>query len=48
MIPNKEKEWWHYLTLKKLSILLSGIKLKHHGDFYCLDYLHSFRTENKL
>ena len=21
---------------------------KHHGDFYCLNCLHSFRTENKL
>ena len=21
---------------------------KHHGDFYCFNYLHSFRTENKL
>ena len=20
---------------------------KHHGDFYCLNCLHSFRTENK-
>ena len=22
--------------------------LKHDGDFYCLNYLHSFKTENKL
>ena len=21
---------------------------KHHGDFYCLNFLHSFRTEHKL
>ena len=20
---------------------------KHHGDFYCLNYLHSFETEKK-
>ena len=20
---------------------------KHHGDFYCLNYLHSFATENE-
>ena len=33
---------------KKLSALLRGITSKHHGDFYCLNYLHSFRTENKL
>ena len=46
--PNKEKEGWHCLAVKKLSTLLRGITSKHNGDFYCLDYLHSFRTENKL
>ena len=25
MIPNKEKEGWHYLAVKKLSTLLRGI-----------------------
>ena len=48
MNPNVEKEGWHYLTVKKLSALLGGISSKHDGDFYCLNYLHSFRTENKL
>ena len=43
MIPNEEKEGWHYLAVKKL--LLRGITLKHHGDFYCLYCLHSFRKE---
>ena len=38
----------HYLTAKELSVLLRGIKSKYHSDFYCLDYLHSFRTKNKL
>ena len=38
----------HYLAVKNLSTLLRGIKSRHHGDFYCLNYLHSFRTENKL
>ena len=33
---------------KKLSVLLRGITSKQHGDFYCLNFLHSFRTENKL
>ena len=33
---------------KKLSTLLRGITSKHDGDFYCLNCLHSFRTENKL
>ena len=36
----------HYLAVKKLSALI--ITSKHHGDFYCLNCLHSFATENKL
>ena len=47
MIPNNEKEGWHCHAAKKLSALLRGTTSKHHGDFYCLNYLHSFRTENK-
>ena len=47
MIQNEEKDGWHYLAVKKLSTLLRGITLKH-GDFYCLNCLHSFRTESKL
>ena len=42
MILNKEKEGWHYLGLKKLPTLLRGITSKHHGNFYCLNCLHSF------
>ena len=48
MIPNEEKEGWHYLAIKRLSTLLRGITSKHHSDFYCLNCLQSFRTENKL
>ena len=49
MITNREKEgWWDYLAVKKLSALLHRITSKNKGDFYCLNYLHSFRTENKL
>ena len=47
MISNGGKQW-HYLAVKKLSALLRGITSKHHGDFYCLNYLHSFAIENKL
>ena len=32
---------------KKLSVLLRGITSKHHGNFYCLNCLHSFAAENK-
>ena len=30
---------------KTLSALLRGVTSKHHGDFYCLNCLHSFATE---
>ena len=45
MIPYGEG--WHYLAVKTLSALLRAITSKHHSDFYCLNYLHSFATENK-
>ena len=46
MVPNGEK--WYYLTVKKLSGLLRRITSKHHGDFYCLNCLHSIVPEKKL
>ena len=42
------RERWHYLAVKNLSALLNGKTSKHKGDFYCLNCLHYFRTENKL
>ena len=56
MIANEEKEGreakfegrWYYLAVKKLSTLLRRITSKHHGNFYCLNCLHSFKTDNKL
>ena len=47
MIPNK-KEGCDYLAVRKMSTLFRGIISKHHGDFYCLNCLHSFRKENQL
>ena len=47
MIPNEEKEGRHYLAVKILSALLRGTILKHQGDFYCLNCLHSFATKKK-
>ena len=41
------EEGWHYLAVKKLSILLRGIASKHHGDLSCMDCFHSFAKENK-
>ena len=41
MIPYEEKEGWQYL--KKLYALLHGIILKHKGNFYRLNCLHSSR-----
>ena len=37
----------HYLAVKKLSALSRGIKLKHNGDFCCLNCFCSYSTENK-
>ena len=48
MIPDEEKEGLHYLAVKRLPVLLRGITLKDNGDFYYLNCLHSFRTENSL
>ena len=47
MITDGKK--WHYLAVKNLSALLGRRTSNHHGDFYCLNCLHSYRTkyENK-
>ena len=46
MISNGEN--WHYLEVKSLSGLLTGITSNHKEDFYCLNCFHSYRTKNKL
>ena len=46
MITDGKK--WHYFAVKSLSVLLRGITSNHNGDFYCLNYFHSCRTEKKL
>ena len=48
MIPNEEKEGWHFLAVKKLSKLLRGITSKLHGVFYCLNCLHFFKAKHTL
>ena len=39
---------WHYLAVKTLSGLLRGITGNNHGDFYCLNCLHSYTTKSRL
>ena len=39
MIPNEEKEGWHYLAVKTLSGLLHRKNSKHNCDFCCLNCL---------
>ena len=34
--------------IKSISILLRGITSNNHGDFYCLNCLHSYKTKQKL
>ena len=53
MIPNGEgceamskgQRRWHYLAIKKLSVLFRAITSKSNGDFYCLNCLNCL---NKL
>ena len=44
MITDGKK--WHYLAVKKLTGLLTGVTSKYVGDFQCLKCLHWYRTEH--
>ena len=47
----KEKKYIQLTSQKLIRIvptLLRAIASKHYGHFYFLNYLHSFRTENKI
>ena len=46
MITDGEK--WNYLAAKNLPSLFRGKKSTHDGDYYCVNCLHSFRTEHKV
>ena len=41
-------EKWHYLAVKELSASLKGMTSNHKGNFYYLNCLDSYSTENKL
>ena len=47
MITNDGNRW-HYVAVKSLPALLRGITSNDHGDFYCLNCFHSYKTNNKL
>ena len=47
MITDDGKKW-HHLAVKKLSALLRGLTSNNHGDFHCLNCLHTYRTKEKL
>ena len=46
IIDNNEN--WHYLAVKKISRLFRGITSNNNGELYCLNCMHSFRTDNAL
>ena len=46
MITDGKK--WHYLAVKRLSALFSGITWNHKEDIYCLNCFHIYSTKNKL
>ena len=43
-----DKEGWHYIAVKILSVFLRGIMSKHNGDYYCLNCFNLFRTKGRL
>ena len=47
MITDNEGNW-HYFAVKSTSRLFRGVTTNNNCDFYCLNYLHSYRTENAL
>ena len=47
MITN-DNENWHYLAVKCISALFRGITSNNNGEYYCLNYFHSYRTNNIL
>ena len=44
-----DDENWHYLAVKNISALFRGITSNNDNrDYYCLNYFHSYRTNNIL
>ena len=38
-------ENWHYLTVRSLSALFTGVTSNHNGDSYCMNCFHSYGTQ---
>ena len=47
MITDNQNNW-HYITIKNMKRLIRGVTSNHHGDFFCRNCMHSYRTENAL
>ena len=45
MITHGKK--WHYLAVKKLLALHREKTTNNKGDFYCLNYFHTYSREKK-
>ena len=41
-------ENWYYLANKSISALSRGITSNNIEDYYCLNFFHSYRTNNML
>ena len=39
---------WHYLAVKKISTFVRGTTWKHEGDFYRLNWFHSYSIKDRL
>ena len=47
MITDNQNNW-HYIAIKNMKRLTRGITFNHHGDVFCRNCMHSYRTENAL
>ena len=47
MITDNENNW-HYVAIKNMSRLIGGVTSDNHGDFFCRNCMHSYRTKNAL
>ena len=48
LLITNENDDLHYVSAKGLSRLCRGLFPNNNGDFYCLNWLHAYRTENSL